>query len=115
MIRQSGFFAFVKSGKTYKRVFETPLFSSCGFVDNNGEIHNSYKLIVDQMSCDTPLFHKSPNNGNIAFLNVSVRGDGCFAFYPAIAYNIGASFSSNKNKVNLARVSTVIGFQLGKN
>ena len=115
LTQQSGFFVNVKSGKSYKKIFETPLFSSCGIVDNNGEMHASFKIIMDQLKCSTPLFYKCPYNGKYEFLNFSVKGDGGFAIYPAGTYNIGISFASNKNKVDLARISNVIGFKLKKN
>ena len=115
MTQQTGFFVYVKSGKSFKKVFETPLFSSCGVVNNNGDIHNSYKLIMDQLSSNTPMFYKCPYNGNYEFLNFSVRGDGGFAIYPAGTYNIGVSFATTRAKVDLARMSTVIGFKLKKN
>ena len=115
MFRQVGFYALVKTGKAFKKVFETPLFPACGMVDNNGDIHNSYKIIIDQMSCDTPMFYKCPYNGSYEFLNFSVRGDGGFGIYPSGTYNIGILYGTTRAKVDLARMSTVIGFKLKKN
>ena len=59
--------------------------------------------------------HCSTNVPTMERLNFSIKGNEGFAIYLTGIYNIGAYFSSNKNKVDSARVSTMIGLKFANN
>ena len=108
-----GFILYVKSVKGYKKIFQTPGFDICTIM-SGGEINPSLKSFIDQMSADKPLFRECPYEGRIEILNLAMKGEGAFGIYPQGMYQISVTFSRKKNKVDLAMITAIFAYKMGK-
>lgn len=102
----------VKSGKSFRKIFTTPIFDLCSFA--SGTLNPSLSIFFEQMSADKPIVQKCPWENKIDFPNFDVRGDKSFGIYAAGVYKISVLFGKQKNKANLCAATATISYKLGK-
>ena len=93
---------------------QTPGFDICTAMQGD-KVNPTLKMLIDQMSADTPIFRKCPYNGTVEIRNFAIKGDGAFGIYPAGVYQISVTLSRKKNKVDLAIVTSVISYKMNRN
>lgn len=77
----------VKSGNTYRQLYQTPMFDYCAF--RSGAVVNpKFKTLIDQLKSGSKVFHACPYNGSVEIRKFDVKDHKFFFIYPAGIYRV---------------------------